>query len=673
MTVWATGEMATMGWLSHRELVALGWTLLHFLWQGAAIAIVYSAWNRLTRLARQALRYSVALAALLLMPLSVVATFAYEMEALQGVVVVTHVPQGAVEAGAQVISAAEGRAQGVLRDTVLTRMPASLVSIGKEHASKLLHANADALLPWVDAVWILGVLLLATRGFGGWLVLQQIRRKTHGILPAEVERSFERIKQQLAIHQRVLLRVSDEVISPFAMGLWRSTVIVPMSILLDLSPEELEAVFAHELAHIRRLDYLCNLIQIAIESALFFHPAVWWLSRTVRDRREVCCDAIAVATCADAVLYARALLHLEERRTAQLELAVALKGRPGTLLQRIQLVLGEENTMGNGMNNGVRIAVAGAVVFGLLLAPKISTAVAAAHIAPVQASRAQASPVQASPVQASSAQTTGSTLASEARAKDAQPAADPGPAPRATLSPSPLMVGTSGTQRADLKRNAEQGGTQVAALKLATPELWTTEATPLLFAPLQSTEEKPAGKGPSYIDGMRAAGYPLDLNNDLNALISLKSLGVTPEYAKAMGEAGMGKPTVHELISLKSLGVTPEYLSGLKHSGIEPKNFHEVVSEKALGITPEYATAMKQSGFGDMDLQALISLKAQGITPEYATWLRKQYPQASVDELRRAAIFHLDQAFVEKAKAHGMDGNNLDKLIHLKISGLVDE
>ena len=626
MTVWTTGEIATMEWLSHRELVALGWTLLHFLWQGAAIATVYAALNRLTLLSRPATRYGIALGALLLMPLTVAVTFGIEMQASNPGSVSLELPHGA--------------AQGIFHDTVRTPVPAALASFGKEHASTFLNTNAESLLPWVDAIWMLGVLMLATRAFGGWLRLQQIRRHTHGVLPAQVQRSFERIKQQLAIHQRVLLRVSDRIISPFAMGVWRATVVVPVSTLMQLSPEELEAVFAHELGHIRRFDYLCNLVQIAIESALFFHPAVWWLSRTVRDRREVCCDAIAVATCADAIVYARALLHLEEQRTAQLELAMALKGRPGTLLERIQQILGEETTMTNGMNNGVRIAVAGIIVFGLLFAPKISSAVAESHIASIQASEIKAP--------ATNAQSAPSPLP-EPSSRVAAIIPDPNPAPH---------VESDG---------AEDGATVVADNE-ATPG-----ESPAPVDPVQSSDEKPSAKGPSYIAAMRDAGYPLDLNNDLNSLISLKSLGVTPEYAKAMGAVGMGKPTVHELISLKSLGVTPEYLSGLKNSGIEPKNFHEVVTEKALGITPEYATAMKQSGFGDMNLEALISLKAQGITPEYATWLRKQYPQSSVDELRRAAVFHVDQAFLDKAKTHGFDGKDLDKLLRLKISGLLDE
>ena len=138
--------------------------------------------------------------------------------------------------------------------------------------------------------------------------------------------------------RRVALRISDEVISPLAMGVWQVTVILPVSAVLGLPQEELEAVMAHELGHIRRWDYLWNLMQMAVESVLFFHPVVWWLSRTVRERREVCCDEIAVRSCAGAEVYARALLRLEEQRTIDLRLAMAFTGCGGSLLGRVRKV-----------------------------------------------------------------------------------------------------------------------------------------------------------------------------------------------------------------------------------------------------------------------------------------------------------------------------------------------
>jgi beta-lactamase regulating signal transducer with metallopeptidase domain len=226
-------------------------------------------------------------------------------------------------------------------------------------------------------VWILGMLLLALRAMGGWWQLEQVRRRARTLVPDELERSFQRICDQLQVGRQVALQISSEVISPLAMGVWRATVILPVSTVLGLPMDELEAVLAHELGHIRRWDYLWNLLQTAVESVLFFHPSVWSLSRAVRERREICCDEIAVQSCTGATVYARALLRLEEQRTVQLRLAVALNGCSGSLLRRVKQVLGEGTAMESSMTSGVRVAAAGAVVVGLLLGPKITDAVAA--------------------------------------------------------------------------------------------------------------------------------------------------------------------------------------------------------------------------------------------------------------------------------------------------------
>lgn len=619
-----------MGWLSRGELVALGWTLLHFCWQGTTVAMAYALADRLTARTASGVRYAVALAALALMPLMVMVTFAIEMQAA-----VPSSVQAGVRAGTQTTAA---RTYGVEpHDAGVQQVPQTIVSRLRDRGASLMM-RAEELLPWLDGVWLLGVLMLALRALGGWVQLDQVRRRARGVVPAQLEQSFRRVRERIQVGQEVALRISDEVISPLAMGVWRATVILPVSAVLRLSSEELEAVLAHELGHIRRWDYVCNLLQVAVESVLFFHPVVWWVSKAVRDRREVCCDEIAVRNCVDAVVYAQALLRLEEQKTMELELAMALKGRKGLLLGRVEKVLGEDRPMVSGMTSGVRVMVAGAVVAGLLLGPKVGDAVAASRL------------VMNHVVALLPAAVSGIAKSGTSESHTGQ-----------TSKPRAGSIDSSATVQADSTVTASE----TASLKLG--EQGT--ALPMMA----QAEAKTPSKGISYLDGMRDAGYPLDLNNDLNALVSLKSLGVTPEYAKQMGEAGLGKPTVHELISLKSLGVTPEYVAGLKQSGIGPKDFHEVVTEKALGITPEYAAAMKKTGFGDLDVHELISMKAQNVTPEYATWLKQQFPQATMNDLRKAAVFHLDDKFVAAAKSHGMDGTDLEKLIRLKISGLLDE
>jgi hypothetical protein len=362
---------------------------------------------------------------------------------------------------------------------------------------------------------------------------------------------------------------------------------------------------------------------------------------------------------------------------------MALGGCEGSLLERVRKVLGEDMALEGRMTSGVSVAAAGAFVIALLLGPKVGEAVAAPVVAATRPAILQV-------VAASS----GKVVASEPDGAKTQFVTPPPPgAPK-------LPVGIYGD---GVAAPVPSPSPQVAVVPLSSPEVATNVVVTVdSEVEVQTTSGASSPKGAAYLDGMRDAGYPLDLNNDLNTLVSLKSLGVTPEYAKSMGAVGLGKPTVRELIALKSMGVTPEYVASLKQSGIAPKDFHEVVTEKsmgvtpeyaaemkqkgfgdlnvhelitmkALGVTPEYAAAMKQQGFGDMNVHELVSLKAQGMTPEYAGWLKQQFPQATMEELRRAAIFHLNDKFLAEAKAHGFDTKDLDKLLRLKMSGLLEE
>jgi beta-lactamase regulating signal transducer with metallopeptidase domain len=725
--------MNAMAWLSREETIALGWTLLHFCWQGTAVAVAYAVVDRLTSRATSAVRYTVALAALMLMPVIVIGTFAEELRVAT--------PVHATANSALFFPAIHS----TVRQTPIVHELPLATSLVEQN--DWLAIRTDRMLPWLDAVWFAGVLLLALRALGGWWQLGLVRRRAQRMVPQEVERAFQRICKQIHAGRKVVLRASDEVISPLAMGVWRATVILPISAIMTLPPEELEAVIAHELGHIRRWDYLWNLLQTAVESVLFFHPAVWWLSRTVRERREICCDEIAVRSCAGPTVYARALLRLEEQRTTKLQLAMALGGCGGSLLDRVRKVLGEDMAMESRMTSGVSVAAIGALVIALLLGPKIGEAVAAPLATRVKPVVAQV--IAALPPSVVSPLDKPTPIVIPVPAATPAPIAAPQAAPAVIPDSEPVIVTLAPSQ----ERAATFISTDIA-IAAAVNGIEFQQSTGTGSSQGTGT----SGSGTAYLNGMRDAGYPLDLNNDLNSLVALKSLNVTPEYAKAMGTTGLGKPTVHELVALKSMGVTPEYVASLKQSGIAPANFHDVVTEKSLGITPEYATEMKQKGFGDLNIHELvtmkslgvtpeyaadmrkafgnldthelvtmkslgvtpeyatemkqkgfanlnvhelvsmkslgvtpeyaaemkqkgfsdlnvhelISLKAQGMTPEYAGWLKQQFPQATTDELRRAAIFHLDDKFVADAKSHGFDGKDMDKLLKLKMSGLLD-
>ena len=312
----------------NHHLESLGWTLVNFCWQAAAIAFVYWLADAALSKARSQTRYVLALAALLLMLLSALATLAYEET------------RALSELSSPGVSSSVANA-AIGSSISLDLAPLARLTTAGVTGKPVLHLSR--FLPWLDVVWLLGVACLSTRTIGGWRMIERLRRSALVEAPQAVRANFARLCQQLGLTRHVSLRISEHVQGPFAIGIVRSLIILPASALMALSPEQLEAVLAHELAHVRRADYLWNLIQTTVETLFFFHPAVWWLGRRLRQQRELCCDDVAIQSCADPLIYATALLRLEERRRQHLSLAMALDGnRPSSGLRvRIARVLGE--------------------------------------------------------------------------------------------------------------------------------------------------------------------------------------------------------------------------------------------------------------------------------------------------------------------------------------------
>jgi hypothetical protein len=190
-----------------------------------------------------------------------------------------------------------------------------------------------------------------------------------------------------------------------------------------------------------------------------------------------------------------------------------------------------------------------------------------------------------------------------------------------------------------------------------------------------ATESEQAAAGDTsahkadYIDGMRAAGYDVDIDK----YIAMKVQGITPEYAQAMAKAGYGKPSADDLIAMKVQGVTPEYVSELRAAGLQPSTIGDLVSYRIFKVTPEFVSGMKAAGFDSIPPQKLVELRVHGVTPEYARTVKQQYPNATIDELVQLRIFHIDDAFLAAAKRHGFTSLSIEKLVQLRISGVMGD
>lgn len=291
---------------------AVGWALLHFVWQGALIGLGAAATFRTLRSRAPQARYAAGCIALVLM--------------LAAPVLTTFWLYGHI---------------GGARE----RAPLTMALSGMDALAPLLHAAAswsgrvEVILPWLVQLWLLGVVFLTAHLVGGWTGTRRLQERARTPTDDAWQRRLVELANSMRIARPVWLLESTLVRVPTVVGWLRPVILLPVTATCGLTPRQLEAVLLHELAHIRRHDYLLNLIQAGIETLLFYHPAVWWVSRRVREERELCCDDVAVAACGDALLYARALVQLEGLRREPPRLVLAADG--GSLLYRIhRLVLG---------------------------------------------------------------------------------------------------------------------------------------------------------------------------------------------------------------------------------------------------------------------------------------------------------------------------------------------
>jgi uncharacterized protein (TIGR03435 family) len=295
----------------------LGWTLVHFLWQGSLIAALYAGGrNAVKPISTPNTRYLLACVALALMMAAPLLTWSLVP------------PSGAIADSAYRIRGVPPAASGV----TASALPLSL----RTAASRVEPAR---LLSWVVAIWLIGTIAFWLRLAGSWVVAARMRSMLVRPAPPEWQQVLARLSARIGLSRPVRLLVSALVQVPTVVGWLRPVVLVPVGALSGLPPEHLEALLVHELAHIRRHDYLVNVLQSIAEALLFYHPAIWWVSGHLRVERESCCDDVAVSVTGDVLTYVQALAEWESCRPVPFRTAVAANG--GSLAHRIARLLGQ--------------------------------------------------------------------------------------------------------------------------------------------------------------------------------------------------------------------------------------------------------------------------------------------------------------------------------------------
>ena len=605
--------------LSPTVMQSLAWALLHFLWQGTALAALGAALMALSRRAR--VRYVVGTTVLLLMLIAPIATCVLSWQ-----------PHSFFVQRSQPLSSAWTMANAKHR-----ALPSA--------ASSSVEPS-PGVLPWLVEAWLVGVAFFSLRSAGGFLLLERERRRQSTVVEDRVLEMCHRLQDQIGITRAIRYCECAWLQAPAVIGWFRPVVFLPVTALTGLSEEQLQVVLAHELAHIQRFDPFVNVFQVCVETLLFYHPAVWWLNKRIRAEREHCCDDMAVALCGNAVEYARALTLMEEWRSAPV---LAMAANRGPLTERIVRVLGLK-TLGAGMRGigltGSILCLTAALVAGNAL-------LGMAHPPSVHAG--------------SSAQATPKPVPDSAQPQASQSV----PTPKPSAGQSATPASTSGSYIDAMKAAGLDHLTidELIALK-------TEDVTPEYVRAMHELGLHPDADGlvalrvqgvtPEYIHDLRAMGF----TPDADQIVALKVQGVNAGYVRSLKEVGI-QGDADQIVALKVQGVTPDFVRALRAAGLTVDS-DDVIALKVQGVTPDYVHGLQAVGLKP-NADEIVGMKVQGVTPEFIKALQSAGFKPDVDDIIGAKVQGVTTEFIERARKHGFQNLTIEKLIELKRLGLLEE
>lgn len=622
---------------------ALGWALLHLLWQATLAAGILAAVLALMSRQSSGARYVVSCGALALVFAMFVATTIRSYD----------------PSAAPIALSGDSAATAETVKVSLKQLPvliAESAAVGLKERAVATLTSARNHLPSIVAIWLLGVVLLSSRLLVSWVRAKRLIHRESRPASREWQRIAAHLSEALGLRRAVTLLESAAVEVPSVIGSLRPIILLPASALTGMTPEQIEMVLAHEMAHIRRHDFLTNLLQAVVETLMFYHPAVWWISRQVRVERENCCDDLAVAVCGNPIQYARALTRLEELRASALPVVVAANG--GSLLERIRRIAAGR-AEGTTSSSRWAAAVAMLAILGLAVAVPSLPALAERQ----EQKKAEKLKEKDKPQKAET-----KVEVVEERSSDDDTAVvdvdvdvdtdydydydedldvpEPPEPPDAPYALAP-MIAPMPVPGVPTPRPA------IAPIAIPAPMIGITPAPmvppvpPVAMAALASGDfdwddddddevsDRALGSGgklsvdelislrasgvtPEYVASMRAIFPGLTLRQ----VTSLGALGVTPEFVKEMRGAGFDVKTAREATSLKAVGVTPEWVKEMRAAGYTIDSAHEASGMRAVGVTPEYIREMKAAGFDVSSVKNITGMRAVGVTPDFIREMR---------------------------------------------------
>lgn len=653
----------------------LGWALVHSLWQGALVALVYAAARSTIPAERSASRYRLATAGLILLVALPLATMARLATA-------PAVEDAVVLAGKGLaLPVAAPFVEGATSIPGPSAAPAFALPAG-------LARGVEPLLPWITTLWLVGVAALSLLHLAGLRGAHRLRIQGTTPAPEAWVRTVERLARRLEVRRAVVLLQSTVAKVPSVVGWLRPAIVVPASAFVGLHPAQLEALLAHELAHVRRGDYLVNLLQTVVETLFFYHPATWWISGEMRREREHCCDDLAVDACGDRRVYARALAGIAELRLRATSLALGADGGTGSgsVLARVRRLF-TERPDGAGDPRCAEIRPAEVWIAGLL-ALALATAGIGAGTALLGARQAQAEPGVAPPVEAVEPALAAEDLDAGEHTWRGRLDGD-----RVWLEIRVDQGRHGRTQSSfDVERSALDGD-------LAGTFSLRRDAGVFTFA---GGFDGDRGRGgftftgsPGYVERMASLGWRVPRDQlfqaalfdlrvdwatelaslgygsdqlDWDELIAFRIHDVTPDFAREMAGLAGGAPSADQLLAFRIHDVSAETVRELEAAGLGPLDADQALAFQIHGVSPEAIAELEKLGLGRVDADQALAARIHGVDAGEIEEMRAA--GIEIDDLDQAVAFRIHGVtpdFVRELRDEGVRGLDADSLVALRV------
>jgi beta-lactamase regulating signal transducer with metallopeptidase domain/uncharacterized membrane protein len=711
---------------------ALGWTVLHSLWQATLIAILSGVVMIVLRKKTAQTRYIIHNFALYGVLLAAIVTFSFYYNSNNTTKPAEPIVQKATPAPKPTTKFSFETPES-LKITIEAGEPQPLAKAKEATPTPLsisgMKAYFDANIYFVVLVWLLGVGLFILKLLGGISYVYYLRNQHNFPVDEYWLEMVENLSKRVNIQKNIALVESALVRSPVVVGYLKPMILFPIGAINRLNSQEVEAILAHEIAHVMRHDYVFNIIQSVIEALFYFNPAVWWISANIRAERENCCDDVAIQLCGNSMAYAKSLVSVQEMQYYSAAFAMGFAGqRKNQLLLRVQRVLNQSNNKTNVMEKLIATCL---IVIGMVfisyggpkeLLPNLFDKVNFfdSNDAPLSMNGYWNATINGDEVAVSfQTKTANSNWNSTHTFKKSEFSTLPTTESDFTLTREAGTMAFKGkfegnegygkytfSENADFKTYLEKEGIEGVKESMMV-HLFMSNINRDYIAFLKQNGYKDITK--SNLQDLAIHGLTKEVltryfatfkkqDLSLNKVVELKIHGVDAKYKRDLNDAGYIDVPTDQIVEAKIHGINGDYLKDLAASGYKNPSLQDVIEFKIHGVNGDFIKKMQAAterelshsdivdakihGLDKMDVEKfkttgtnptgddLKNYSIHGVDADYINLLTGLFGKLSADRIVEAKIHGIDAQFVNSYKDMGFKNLNIQKAIEFKIHGV---